>query len=93
MEAVRLRVRDIDDQMQPLAVYSGTGNKDRFTTVPVTLTPVLQNHLAGVKTLHQQDAAQGGWQGLPAPCSGSEVSACCQGMGLAVCLSCPESLR
>jgi len=26
---------------------------------PATLTPLLQNHLAGVKTLHQQDLAQG----------------------------------
>jgi integrase len=30
-----------------------------FTTFPATLTPLLQNHLAGVRTLHQQDLAQG----------------------------------
>jgi site-specific recombinase XerD len=59
MEAVRLRVKNIDVQMKPLTVRSGKGDKDRFTTVPATLTPVLQNHLAGVKTLHQQDSAQG----------------------------------
>jgi integron integrase len=59
MEAVRLRGKDIDDQMKPLTVRSGTGDKDRFTTFPATLTPVLQNHLAGVKTQHQQDSAQG----------------------------------
>jgi integron integrase len=58
-EAVRLRVKDIDDQMQPLTVRSGKGDKDRFTTFPATLTPLLQNHLAGVKTLHRQDLAQG----------------------------------
>src|SRR6266511_2006748 len=59
MEAVRLRVKDIDDQMQPLTVRSGKGDNDRCTTVPATLTPLLQNHLAGVKTLPQQDLAQG----------------------------------
>jgi integrase len=59
MEAVRLRVKNIDDQMKPLTVRSGKGDKDRFTTVPATLTPVLQHHLAGVKTRHQQDSAQG----------------------------------
>jgi site-specific recombinase XerD len=59
MEAVRLRVKGIDYQMKPLTVRSGKGDKDRFTTVPVTLTPLLQNHLAGVKTRHQQDLAQG----------------------------------
>jgi integron integrase len=57
MEAVRLRVKDIDYQMKPLTVRSGKGDKDRFTTLPATLTPLLQNHLAGVKTLHQQDLA------------------------------------
>jgi site-specific recombinase XerD len=59
MEAVRLRVKDIEYQMTPLIVRWGTGDKDRFTTVPVTLTPLLQNHLARVKTWHQRDAAQG----------------------------------
>jgi site-specific recombinase XerD len=59
MEAVRLRIKDIDFQMKPLTVRSGKGDKDRFTTFPATLTPLLQNHLAGVRTLHQQDLAQG----------------------------------
>ena len=59
MEAVRLRVKDIDYQMKQLTVRSGKGDKDRFTTFPATLTPLLQNHLARVKTLHQQDLAQG----------------------------------
>ena len=59
MEAVRLRVQDIDFQMKQLTVRSGKGDRDRFTTVPATLTPLLQNHLAGVRTLHQQDLAQG----------------------------------
>jgi integron integrase len=59
MEAVRLRVKDIDFPMKQLTVRSGKGDKDRFTTFPATLTPFLQNHLARVKTLHQQDRAQG----------------------------------
>jgi integron integrase len=59
MEAVRLRVKDVDFQMKQLTVRSGKGDKDRFTTFPATLTPLLQNHLTGVKTLHQQDLAQG----------------------------------
>jgi hypothetical protein len=44
--------------MKPLTVRAGTGDKDRFTTVPATLTPLLQNHLAGGRTLHPQDQAQ-----------------------------------
>jgi len=58
-EAVRLRVKDIDDQMKPLTVRSGKGDKDRFTTCPTTLIPLPKNHLAGVRTLHQQDLVQG----------------------------------
>jgi hypothetical protein len=57
MEAVRIRVMDIDVQMQSLTVRSATGDQDRFTTVPATLTPMLQNHLVRVKTWLQQDAA------------------------------------
>ena len=49
MEAIRLRVKDIDDQMKQLTVRSGKGDKDRITTFPATLTPLLQNHLARVK--------------------------------------------
>jgi integron integrase len=59
MEGVRLRGKDIDYQMKQLTVRAGKGDRDRFTTFPATLTPLLQNHLAGVKTLHQQDLAQG----------------------------------
>ena len=44
--------------MKQLTVRSGKGDKDRFTTFPATLIPLLQNHLAGVMTLHQQDLAQ-----------------------------------
>ena len=58
MEAVWLRVKDIDCAMKQLTVRSGKGDKDRFTTFPATLIPFLQNHLARVKTLHQQDLAQ-----------------------------------
>jgi site-specific recombinase XerD len=63
MEAVRLRVQDIDFQMKPLTVRSGKGDKDRFTIFPATLTPLLQNNLAGVRTLHQKDLAQGHGKG------------------------------
>jgi integron integrase len=59
MEAVRLRVHDIDFEMKQVTVRSGKGDKDRVTTFPTSLSPLLQNHLAGVKTLHQMDLAQG----------------------------------
>ena len=59
MEAVRLRIKDTDYQMKQLTVRSGKGDKDRVTTFSATLMPLLENHLTGVKTLHQQDLTQG----------------------------------
>ena len=41
----------IESFLTDLAVYANVA--------PATLTPLLQNHLTGVKTLHQQDLAQG----------------------------------
>jgi integrase len=93
MEAVRLRVKDIDVPMKPLTVRSGKGDKDRFTTVPATLTPLLQNHLARVKTWHRQDLTQGHGEVYLPLCAGSEGYAYRQGMGVAVCLPCPGHCR
>ena len=45
--------------MQLLTVRVGKGDTERCPTWPTTLTPLLQNHRARVKTLHQQDLAQG----------------------------------
>jgi integron integrase len=59
MEAVRLRVKDIDYQMKQLTVRSGKGDKDRFTTFPASLIPLIQNHLEGVRALHERDLANG----------------------------------
>jgi integron integrase len=59
MEAMRLRIKDVDFAMKQVTVRSGKGDKDRVTTFPASLTPLLQNHLARVKTLHQQDLAAG----------------------------------
>lgn len=59
MEAVRLRVKDIDYKMKQLIVRSGKGGKDRITTFPELIIPLLENHLGKVGIIHQQDLAQG----------------------------------
>jgi len=59
MEAVRLRVQDIDFEMSQLTVRSGKGDKDRFTTFPSTLSVSLKEHLNKVRVLHEQDLALG----------------------------------
>jgi len=58
-ETVRLRVQDIDYQMKQITVRSGKGAKDRITTFPETIIPLLENHLTKVKVLHQHDLERG----------------------------------
>ncbi|RJP84240.1 MAG: hypothetical protein C4518_20305 [Desulfobacteraceae bacterium] len=59
MEAVRLRVQDVDHKMKTVIVRSGKGAKDRITTFPGIIAPLLQNHLAKVQIIYNQDIAQG----------------------------------
>lgn len=59
MEALRLRVKDLDFQRRELAVRDGKGGKDRLTMVPQSLVPGLQEHLEQVRQLHRSDLAAG----------------------------------
>ena len=59
MEAVRLRVQDIDYGFKQLTVRSGKGAKDRVTPFPSSAIPLFQNHLSRVKVIHKQDLDQG----------------------------------
>ena len=58
MEAIRLRVQDIDFDRQEITVRSGKGNKDRVTMLPHTIIPALQQHLSQRKQLYQMDLKQ-----------------------------------
>ncbi len=59
MEAVRLRVKDVDFQRREIVVREGKGNKDRVTMLPVSLVEPLQAHLVAVKRLHDDDLQKG----------------------------------
>ena len=59
MELARLRVKDVDMDMNTLTVRSGKGDKDRTTILPATVKEPLKNHLTEVKTLHENDLARG----------------------------------
>ena len=45
--------------MEQVTVRSGKGEKDRFTTLPASLIPLLQNHPLRVKGFHEKDLAEG----------------------------------
>ncbi len=59
MEALRLRVKDLDLERRELTVRDGKGSKDRLTVLPQSLVPALQEHLLGVRSLHRRDLAAG----------------------------------
>ncbi len=59
MEAVRLRVQDIDYTFKQITVRSGKGAKDRITTFPTSAIPLFQNHLAKVRVIYNRDLDQG----------------------------------
>ena len=69
MECVRLRVKDVDFAQWQIMVRDGKGQKDRVTMLAERYLQPLQDHLAQVKVLHEQDLAQGNgavylWPGL-----------------------------
>jgi integron integrase len=59
MECVRLRVKDVDFERNQITVRDGKGMKDRTTMLPEQLKPLLSEHLARVRILHEQDLKKG----------------------------------
>jgi integron integrase len=59
LEALRLRVKDVDFPIRQLTVRDGKGGKDRVTMLPESLVPPLAVHLARVRELHGLAIAQG----------------------------------
>ena len=59
MECLRLRVKDVDFDLNQIVVRDGKGAKDRVTLLPATLSDPLKEHLGRVKLLHETDLAAG----------------------------------
>ena len=88
MEALRLRVKDVDFQRGEIIVRDGKGAKDRVTMLPSSVTPALIAHRERVKALHLRDLEAGYGEVVPAICFGSQVSRCRPRMELAVRFPC-----
>lgn len=59
MEAVRLRVKDVEFARREIVVREGKGFKDRVTMLPEAVVVPLKAYLVKVKALHNEDLAQG----------------------------------
>lgn len=66
MEAMRLRVKDVDVALRQVTVRQGKGRKDRLTMLPDALVVDLQRHLALAQAQHRLDVSRGaGFVALP----------------------------
>lgn len=59
LEALRLRVQDLDFDRFELTVRSGKGHKDRRTTLPASLVDPLRKQLHETRALHELDLVKG----------------------------------
>ena len=59
LEALRLRVKDVDFVTRVILVRDGKGRRDRRTMLPGVLSEPLRAHLDDVRILHEQDRADG----------------------------------
>jgi integron integrase len=59
LEALHLRVKDIDMDRREIVVRGGKGQKDRRTVLPDVLIKPLRSHLAAVQTQHDGDISLG----------------------------------
>lgn len=59
MEALRLRIKDVEFARREILVREGKGNKDRITVLPENLIIPLQAQLKKARVLHEKDLAAG----------------------------------
>ncbi len=85
MEAVRLRVKDVELTRREIIVRDGKGGKDRLTMLPDSLLEAMRAQLALRRQWHEKDGV--GQGGCPtAGRTGCQISHYLRGMGLAVCV-------
>lgn len=68
MEALTLRVKDLDIGRGEIVIRRGKGAKDRVTVLPDVLRPALAAQIERVRALHRREcglAAEAGWVVIP----------------------------
>ena len=59
MEALRLRVKDVEFERRQITVREGKGGKDRVTVLPAQLVAPLQAQVAMRRTVYERDLTEG----------------------------------
>jgi integrase len=93
LDALRLRVKDIDFAMNQITVRDGKGQKDRVTMLPAVAKPDLAEQLVRTRATHEADLRAGyGRVYLPFALA-EKIPERRPGMGLAVRLSIRQPVR
>ncbi len=66
LEALRLRIKDVEFERREIVVREGKGNKDRVTVLPENLIIPLREQIAQAKRLHDADL-RGGYGSVEMP--------------------------
>lgn len=70
LEALRLRVKDVDVEARQLVVLDGKSHRDRRTVLAATAIAPLQQHLSKRRRLYERDLARGLQVSLPGRLTG-----------------------
>lgn len=71
LEALQLRVKDVDFERHEVMVRSGKGGHDRITMLPAALALELKRQITRVRSQHESDVGRGaGWVVMPAGLAG-----------------------
>jgi len=66
LEALTLRVKDVDFARKEIRLRGGKGDRDRVTMLADSVVPLLRDHVRAVRRQHERDMAVGtGWVELP----------------------------
>lgn len=66
IEALRLRIKDVDFDRLQIIIRDAKGQKDRVTILPQTIVEPLKKHLTQTRSLHEQ-AMRDGYGGVELP--------------------------
>ncbi len=66
IECLRVRIKDLDWERNQLCVRQGKGRRDRFTTLPASARPALEQHIERLRALHRADL-RAGYRGVTLP--------------------------
>lgn len=76
MEAMRLRIQDIDFHYLSLMIWNGKGGKHRRVTLAPELVPALREQIRQVTFYHKQDVEHPDYAGVWMPFALAQKNAC-----------------